>query len=70
MVPDAAVRGCTDYVEYPPIYQPDANACLSYCTQNGGDACEWNSDGGCYLERGSGCHVEPGFGGWSAAVIH
>lgn len=69
MQPDSAVRGCSNYSEWPPVYQPDANACYAYCAQNGANACEWYVNGDCYVEFGSGCYVLGGFGGWSAAVF-
>jgi hypothetical protein len=65
----AAVRGCSDYVEWSPIFQPTASACLSYCSQNNANACEWHQSGSCYVEFGTSCYVESGYAGWSAAVI-
>ena len=69
MTPDAAIRGCTNYVEWSPVFQPDASHCLEYCLGNGADACEWNESGSCYVEFGSGCYVQSGFSAWYAAVL-
>jgi hypothetical protein len=65
-----AVRNCSSYSEWSPVYQPDADACRSYCVQNGADMCEWEiSTGNCYAEFGGGCSLE-GMGGWYAAILH
>jgi hypothetical protein len=69
MYADSAIRGCSGYIEWSPIYQPSADACRNYCVVNGASACEWYVDGSCYVEFGSGCRVESGFSGWSAALI-
>jgi hypothetical protein len=69
MQADSAVRGCSDWSWWAPVYQPDPGSCHTYCTQNGADACEWYGNGDCYVEFGSGCHVEAGFPGWWAAVF-
>jgi len=66
---DSAVRGCQNFSGWSPTFQPSANACLSYCAQNGASACEWYVNGDCYVEFGDDCHVEPGYGGWSSAVL-
>jgi hypothetical protein len=69
MQSDSAVRGCSGWWWWNPVYQPNAEACLDYCSQNNADACEWFVNGDCYVEFGSGCYVQPGFPGWSAAVL-
>lgn len=69
MQADSAVRGCSNWSWWPPVYQPDPDACYAYCAQNGANACEWYVNGDCYVEFGSGCYVEGGFGGWWAAVF-
>lgn len=69
MQPDSAVRGCSNWSWWSPVFQPDPGSCLSYCAQNGADACEWYQNGDCYVEFGSGCHVQGGFPGWWAAVL-
>jgi pimeloyl-ACP methyl ester carboxylesterase len=69
MQSDSAVRGCSNYVEWPAVYQPSANDCRDYCGQNGADACEWSQGGSCYVEFGRDCYVQGGFGGWYAAVL-
>src|SRR5690606_24071745 len=66
---DSAVRGCSDWTWWDPVYQPSADACLGYCGQNGADACEWSGNVDCYVEFGSGCGIDGGHGGWSAAVL-
>ena len=66
---DAAVRGCANYVEWPPLFKADAASCYSYCQQNGANACEWNVNGDCYVEFGSGCYLVGGFAGWWSAVF-
>ncbi len=68
MTGDAAVRGCTNYVEWPPVFQATASDCVHYCASAGADACEWNEAGSCYVEFGAGCYVQGGFSGWYAAV--
>lgn len=69
MHPDSAVRGCSNWSWWSPVYQPDPGSCRSYCAQNGADACEWYGNGDCYVEFGRGCHVQGGFPGWWAAVL-
>jgi WSC domain len=70
MQADSAVRGCSNWSWWSPVYQPDAGACSNHCAQNGADACEWNVNGDCYVEFASGgCFVQGGFPGWSAAVF-
>ncbi|HEV8581981.1 MAG TPA: WSC domain-containing protein [Thermoanaerobaculia bacterium] len=69
MQTDSAVRGCSNYVEWSPVYQPDPSSCHAYCAQNGANACEWYANGDCYVEFGSGCYVQGGFSGWWAAVF-
>ena len=69
MTGEAAIRGCTNYVERSPVFQPDAAHCLEYCRGNGADACEWSESGSCYVEFGEGCYVQGGFSGWYAAVL-
>jgi pimeloyl-ACP methyl ester carboxylesterase len=70
MQADSAVVGCSNWFWWDPVQQPDANACHSYCTQNGAQACEWHAGGGCYVEFGSGCSVQAGYPGWSASVLN
>jgi len=71
MAQDSAIRNCSNYVEMGAVYQPDSNACLSYCQGEGADACEWHAaSGNCYAEFGDGCTVEGVFSGWFAAVIN
>jgi hypothetical protein len=70
MQADSAVRGCSDWGWWDPVYQPSASACYTYCAQNGADACEWHVSGECYVEFSTGgCYVQPGFPGWYAAVF-
>lgn len=69
MQADSAIRGCSGWYWWSPVYQPDPGACRAYCAQNGAHACEWNVNGDCYVEFGSGCHVQGGFPGWWAAVL-
>lgn len=69
MQPDSAVRGCSNWSWWSPVYQPDAGSCSAYCAQNGANACEWNANGDCYVEFGSGCSVQGGFPGWWATVF-
>jgi hypothetical protein len=69
MQPNSAVRGCSNWSWWDPVYQPSADSCASFCTQNGANACEWNQNGDCYVEFGNGCYVQSGFPGWSAAVF-
>lgn len=69
MQPDSAVRGCSNWSWWSPVYQPDPASCHTYCAQNGANACEWNQNGDCYVEFGSGCYVQGGFPGWWAAVF-
>ena len=70
MQADSAVRGCSDWSWWSPVYQPDAGSCYTYCAQNGANSCEWNVNGDCYVEFASGgCYVEGGFPGWWAAVL-
>ena len=69
MQPDSAVRGCSNWSWWSPVYKPDAGSCYTYCAQNGANACEWYGNGDCYVEFGSGCYVQGGFGGWWAAVL-
>ncbi|HEX2254322.1 MAG TPA: WSC domain-containing protein [Thermoanaerobaculia bacterium] len=66
---DSAVRGCSNWTWWAPVYQPDPGSCYTYCDQNGADACEWYGNGDCYVEFGSGCSVQGGFSGWWAAVF-
>jgi hypothetical protein len=70
MFSNSAVRQCSNYVEWSPVYQPSASACHAYCESNGANACEWHEGGDCYVEFGSGCQVESGFPGWSAFVFN
>ena len=65
----SAVVGCSDWYWWDPVRQPDADACHSYCAQNGAQACEWYASGDCYVEFGNGCAVRAGYPGWSAAVL-
>lgn len=70
MQPDSAVRGCSSWSWWSPVYQPDPGSCYTYCAQNGANACEWNANGDCYVEFASGgCYVQGGFPGWWAAVF-
>ena len=69
MQPDSAVRGCSNWSWWSPVYKPDAGSCYTYCAQNGANACEWYGNGDCYVEFGSACYVQGGFGGWWAAVL-
>lgn len=69
MQPDSAVRGCSNWSWWSPVYQPDPGSCHTYCAQNGANACEWYVNGDCYVEFGSGCSVQGGFPGWWAAVF-
>lgn len=69
MQPDSAIRGCSNWSWWNPVWQPNAGACYNYCAQNNANACEWFVNGDCYVEFGSGCYVQPGFAGWSAAVL-
>ena len=66
---DSAVRGCSNWSWWSPVYQPDPGSCHAYCSQNGANACEWNENGDCYVEFGTGCSVQGGFPGWWAAVF-
>jgi hypothetical protein len=69
MQADSAIRGCSNWSWWSPVYQPDPGSCHAYCAQNGANACEWYTNGDCYVEFGSGCHVQGGFPGWWAAVF-
>lgn len=69
MSPDSAVRGCSDWYWWSPVYRPDPASCHAYCAQNGANACEWYANGDCYVEFGSGCYVQGGFPGWWASVF-
>jgi hypothetical protein len=70
MTARAAVRGCSNYVEWSPVYQPTSSACHDYCAANGGNACEWHvPTGNCYVELGYGCYVESGYDDWYAEVL-
>jgi hypothetical protein len=70
MQANSAVRGCSDWWWWSPVYQPDPGSCYTYCAQNGASACEWNENGDCYVEFSSGgCSVQSGFPGWWAAVF-
>lgn len=70
MQSDSAVRGCSDWTWWSPVYQPDPGSCYAHCAQNGADSCEWNVNGDCYVEFASGgCYVQGGFPGWWAAVF-
>lgn len=70
MQPDSAVRGCSNWSWWSPVYQPDPGSCYNYCLQNGANSCEWNQNGDCYVEFASGgCYVQGGFPGWWAAVF-
>ncbi len=70
MQPDSAVRGCSNWSWWSPVYQPDPGSCHTYCAQNGANACEWDvNNGDCYVEFGGGCSVQGGFPGWWAAVF-
>ncbi|HSK79380.1 MAG TPA: WSC domain-containing protein [Thermoanaerobaculia bacterium] len=69
MQADSAVRGCSNWNWWSPVYQPDPGSCYTYCAQNGANACEWYGNGDCYVEFGSGCYVQGGFPGWWAAVF-
>jgi hypothetical protein len=69
MQADSAVRGCSNWSWWSPVYQPDPGSCHSYCAQNGANVCEWYGNGDCYVEFGSGCSVQGGFPGWWAAVF-
>ncbi len=70
MQSDSAVGGCSNYVEWAPVNQPTANACVNYCGQNGASACEYNNNNGdCYVEFGNSCTTYPHGGGWSAATL-
>jgi WSC domain len=69
MQADSAVRGCSNWTWWSPVYKPDAGTCAAYCSQNGADACEWYGNGDCYVEFGTGCSVQGGFPGWWAAVF-
>lgn len=69
MQANSAVRGCSGWYWWSPVYQPDPGSCYTYCAQNGANACEWNGNGDCYVEFGSGCSVQGGFPGWWAAVF-
>ncbi len=70
MQADSAVRGCSDWSWWSPVYQPDPGSCYTHCAQNGANSCEWNVNGDCYVEFASGgCYVEGGFPGWWAAVL-
>jgi len=67
---DSAVRGCSAWTWWDPVYAPDTDACRAFCEQNGADACEWYETGDCYVEFGSGCGVASGYPGWHALVLH
>lgn len=70
MQSDSAIRGCSDWYWWSPVYQPDPGSCHAYCAQNGANACEWNANGDCYVEFASGgCYVQGGFPGWWATVF-
>jgi hypothetical protein len=69
MQPNSAVRGCSSWSWWNPVFQPNPGACGTYCAQNGAQACEWYVNGDCYVEFGEGCSVQGGFGGWYAAVF-
>jgi WSC domain len=69
MQADSAIRGCSGWSWWSPVYQPDPGSCHAYCAQNGANACEWSGNGDCYVEFGSGCSVQGGFPGWWAAVF-
>ena len=70
MQSSSAIRGCSNYFEWSPSYQPTANACYSHCVANGANSCEWNQNGSCYVEFGNNCSVQGGYPDWSAAVIN
>lgn len=70
MQSDSAVRGCSDWSWWSPVYQPDPGSCYTHCAQNGADSCEWHVNGDCYVEFASGgCYVQGGFPGWWSAVF-
>ena len=70
MEPDSVVS-CNDYSVGSPYYRPDGDACIAWCSNEGGDACVWEaSNGNCYVVNGWNCSTEgdhPGFGGF---VVH
>jgi len=70
MQENAAIRGCSNYIEWSPVFQPGAAECLAYCSSHEADSCEWHVSGNCYVEFGAGCYVQSGFSGWYAGVIH
>lgn len=69
MQADSAVRGCSNWYWWSPVFQPDPDSCHAFCAQNGANACEWYANGDCYVEFGSGCYVQGGFPGWWASVF-
>jgi hypothetical protein len=70
MQADSAIRGCSNWSWWSPVYQPDPGSCYNHCAQNGAHSCEWNVNGDCYVEFASGgCYVQGGFPGWWAAVL-
>lgn len=69
MQPNSAVRGCSNWSWWSPVFQPSASSCGTYCAQNNADACEWHVSGDCYVEFGQGCFVQGGFTGWHALVL-
>jgi hypothetical protein len=71
MAPASGVRGCTNFVAWPPVFKPDHSSCLTHCTANNANACEWfQNTGDCYVEFGSDCYVDTtAFGGWWALVL-
>jgi pimeloyl-ACP methyl ester carboxylesterase len=68
MQADSAVRGCSNYVEWSPVFQPTSSDCLAYCKGYSADSCEWHISGSCYVEYGNGCYVTGGYSGWYAWV--
>jgi hypothetical protein len=69
MTADSAVRGCSNYSEWSPVWQQSKAACLEYCWDNNADSCEYEAvNGGCYVEFGQSCYVQGGFSGWYAWV--
>jgi hypothetical protein len=71
MTGNSAIRGCTNWTWWNPVYQPNSTACLNYCLANGAEACEYYAGNGeCYVEfADGGCYVENGYPDWSAVVI-
>jgi pimeloyl-ACP methyl ester carboxylesterase len=69
MEANSAIRGCSNYVEWSPVFQSTAADCRAYCERQNADTCEWHVSGSCYVEFGNGCYVQGGFSGWYAAVL-